>query len=246
MMRLVFLSIVLGVALVLSSADAVRAQDGIPGVPRIGVPFALRHEKVGPPEKIPASRISVSDCHVLYHDSDMPFTMDQSFATLVRAPGSTIYFAHMSIVDNHPDYVLHYGPPSDPFQTRVVPLPSVGWTVLNGTPDPWNIWITNTYRVDANSFIGFCHLESDEEDPGLRKYELGIAYSTDWLTWKLVGKILSAQNEPMGKNVGGVPYIVKDGYFYVYYNDFDGPPGRRRRRPGQCESQAPCCGACPN
>jgi hypothetical protein len=159
--------------------------------------------------------VNVGSAQLLYSDAQMPFIMDQSFATLKRS-ASVTNFAHFVGTPGNGtgNYNLFYGPSNNPFQTF-----EAGFTLdKNGKiPAAWRVWMPNTYKVDNSNHIAFCHLETDTYNPSNCEYSIGIAYSSDWVHWKFVGVILVPQNPKY--NVGGVPYIVKDGYFYIYYND---------------------------
>ncbi len=101
-----------------------------------------------------------------------------------------------------------------------------------------SIYVPNSSR--PNELIGFVHLE-DFNNPGhienvnhFNRYRIGIAYSKDGgRQWRYCGHILNTfkthlqegnGNKPIfGKgldNIGGTPYVIKDGYFYIYFSEY--------------------------
>jgi hypothetical protein len=84
-----------------------------------------------------------------------------------------------------------------------------------------NWWISNMYRTSDNALLAFCHIEqADVNTSGW--WALGLAYSTDnGNSFKMLGKIVGQQVKDTGNNTNiyGVPYIIKDGYFYIYYGE---------------------------
>jgi len=68
--------------------------------------------------------------------------------------------------------------------------------------------------------VGAFYCGSYNTKPAVRYY-IGLAYSTNGGTsWKYLGNIIAPKaNGGAGTNIGGVPYLVKDGYFYVYFNE---------------------------
>ncbi|MFC3799449.1 hypothetical protein [Cohnella sp. GCM10012308] len=160
--------------------------------------------------------INVGSPNLLYADAQMPITMDASFATL-RESASAMHFYHA-------EFLQHLkGPLDAPFQTYV----SAGGSNLidkNGFGagySAYKIWIMNMYEIAPGELLGFTHNEawSTPQPTGLpTNFSLGIVYSTDGgATWEYCGEIVRPKNT--GVNIGGVPYIVRNGEFYVYFND---------------------------
>jgi hypothetical protein len=82
-------------------------------------------------------------------------------------------------------------------------------------------WLTNFYRHTDGSLLGFIHVESSGTSH--KKFRLGLAYSTnDGDSWVYLGHVIGQQGDPDDLNITGTPYIIKDGYFYVYYRDAAG------------------------
>ena len=81
----------------------------------------------------------------------------------------------------------------------------------------------NTYQT-GDGLLAFTHIEipgapiNGTYNPG--KGRIGLAWSTDMGShFTYLGNIIVPHGDPVSTNVEGVPYIVKDGYFYVYYTD---------------------------
>lgn len=92
--------------------------------------------------------------------------------------------------------------------------------------DVKELWFVNLYQPQPNSggLLAFIH-EEQAGDSGtssnpVGKSRIGLAWSSDnGNTWRYLGRIISPYGDPLPLNIQGAPYIVKDGYFYVYYVD---------------------------
>src|SRR5262249_9056090 len=92
-------------------------------------------------------------------------------------------------------------------------------------------WLTNIYQVPGTGrVLGFIHVEHKADDgingrsqsPG----RMALAYSADYGdTWKYLGNIIVPDRDPLGTWVGGSPYVIRNGYFYLYYNEAAYQPG---------------------
>ena len=84
-------------------------------------------------------------------------------------------------------------------------------------------WISNIYEVDENELLAFCHLEYCDTNG---HWAIGLAYSQDGgYTFAKLGKIIIpyTQEATLGDgNITGVPFIIRDGYFYIYYREKGG------------------------
>lgn len=90
-------------------------------------------------------------------------------------------------------------------------------------------WISNMYKAPNGNLLAFTHIENADVTT-IGWWALGLAYSTDGgNTFTKLGKIVSQyapdRQSPGHQNIFGVPYIIKDGYFYIYYGDFGPTPG---------------------
>jgi hypothetical protein len=123
------------------------------------------------------------------------------------------------------DQYKYNGPLDDPLETTVFHK-----TASQFYSDPhslgWNWWVMNVYEIDDDEQLAFCHLESASGGP--RYWRLGLAYSDDGgSTFTRLGFIVSQDVESLhddgeGGNIQGVPWFIKDGYFYVFYADWNG------------------------
>lgn len=88
-----------------------------------------------------------------------------------------------------------------------------------------SLWITNTYQT-ASGILAFLHQETVDGSgrPGSTgKTRIGLAWSDNGgETFNYLGPIISAFGDPDPHNVQGGMYIVRNGYFYLYYHDVRG------------------------
>lgn len=80
------------------------------------------------------------------------------------------------------------------------------------------------YQIQGAELLGIVHEENvGTFTPGVGLTRIGLAWSNDsGNTWKYLGRIVSRNNDVSGDNIQGAPYIVKDGYLYVYFHDYPG------------------------
>jgi hypothetical protein len=104
------------------------------------------------------------------------------------------------------------------------PLQSVTWEKsrsqaftnvgsIDGEP-----WIINVYK-HADGVLAFLHIEHAGSG---NKGRIALGWSSDnGNTFRWLGNIISAYGDPVMSNgfMEGCPYLVKDGYLYVYYRD---------------------------
>src|SRR6185369_6927400 len=97
-----------------------------------------------------------------------------------------------------------------------------------GLTDVVNLWFVDTYWPSpgvTSEVLAFVHEENVDNSGGVSgnlqgKTRIGLAWSNDGGdTWKYLGRIISAFGDPQPFNIQGAPYLVKDGYFQVYYYD---------------------------
>jgi hypothetical protein len=93
------------------------------------------------------------------------------------------------------------------------------------TDEEW--WVINTYQASNGRLLAFCHIENSPTTTG--GWGLGLAYSTDGgTTFSKLGKIVTETPTAPGANINGIPYVVRDGYFYVYYVESNNQPAVAR------------------
>lgn len=90
------------------------------------------------------------------------------------------------------------------------------------------IWLMGIYKIGENELLGFTHNESCYEvdkpcNNETKYFSLGVGYSNNnGKSWQYCGDIIRTPR--YGKegdaNIKGVPYILKDDYFYIYFWEF--------------------------
>ena len=112
------------------------------------------------------------------------------------------------------------GPLNDPCQT-IVYKDIDPFTNPNNIDGRW--WLSNMYVTAEGGLLAFCHMEWCTQD-GF--WALGLAYSADdGASFTKLGKIITTkiqEPDPNNGNITGVPYFIKDNYFYIYYRENPG------------------------
>lgn len=90
-------------------------------------------------------------------------------------------------------------------------------TQSNGT-----YWITNIYQ-HKKGLLAFIHVEHNrivDAQYHTGHGRIGLAWSSDFgNNFTYLGNIIIPHNDPDDFNAQGVPYLIIDGYFYIYYTD---------------------------
>jgi hypothetical protein len=164
-------------------------------------------------------RLSISPIKILYNDSQLPFTMDGSWATLNNRNGTTTFFE--TDMGKFPFYYRYSGSIDNPLNVPLTPF-IIDYNGYNNTW-PNGCWIQNIYKHADGILVGFVHREDlypkNKNLHGNSFYYIGLASSEDnGLHWKYLGDILGTMGN---RNIGGVPYLVVNGYFYVYFNEWN-------------------------
>jgi hypothetical protein len=138
--------------------------------------------------------------------------LDASLATVPQ--GSTMDFYHSAA-----DEIQKFNGTLDhPAQSSIYHGPG-HFTNPHNLPGEW--WIPNIYRTSTGGLLAFAHIE--KADPATTGWwAIGLAYSTDQgNTFTKLGYIVTHEVHDTGPNIniGGVPYVIKDGYFYIYYDE---------------------------
>jgi hypothetical protein len=96
------------------------------------------------------------------------------------------------------------------------------------SPGQGHVWFSNIYRHSDGSYLAFLHVENAVRPGGSPDgMRIAIAHSTNPTTnWRYLGHIIIPNGDPPqypagNFNIFGVPYLVKDGWFYVYYTDWN-------------------------
>jgi len=168
------------------------------------------------------NRIHISEPELYKTDAQLgAFTLDATFVPLKNEDGTFSFFN--TSFSEKPNYHRFVGTPEDIFQgDRLYHMDYNGYS----NAECAGVWIMSAYQYPDGMLAGFCHRELlHNTDPAFgNNFFIGIAVSYDGGNcWKYLGDIASnALNGGQIKaNMGGVPLLVKDGYFYIYFNDFD-------------------------
>ncbi len=96
--------------------------------------------------------------------------------------------------------------------------------IKTNEPDA-NYWIMNVYEA-KEGILSFIHMENYGGTGGsgqVGKTRIGLGWSTDGGdTYTFLGVIIIPYSDPVNHNVQGIPYFVKDGWFYIFYHDSNG------------------------
>jgi hypothetical protein len=101
-------------------------------------------------------------------------------------------------------------------------------------------WITNIYQEpDGGGVLGFIHVEREPKGRYVGKARVALGWSSDYGdTWKYLGYIIEPERDPDSIVMPGSPYIIKDGYFYVYSTETCATPDGEKQR-GTSVARAP-------
>ena len=174
-----------------------------------------------------ATNVQIGDATLLYTDAQMPWAMDCPMASLNNSNGTTTFF---ETANNH--YYRYTGTAANPLQTQ---LSDFTWN-MNGYSG--KNWLMNLYQVSGGTLLGFVHREDQRGGQvngpdglyysGGSYYYQGLAESTNGgASWNYLGDVLQPQGNGttvnlQNSNVAGMPYLINNGYFYVYYDEHTG------------------------
>jgi len=167
-------------------------------------------------------RIHIGEAELVKTDAQLgEFTLDGSFVPLRQNDG-TWHFLHTSFSEK-PNYHRFVGTAEDIIQGDLLyDMDYNGYCCAEGS----GVWIMSAYKYEDGFLVGFCHRELlHHTDPTFGNcFFIGLAVSHDGGgSWKYIGDIVSnvLNGGAIKANMGGVPLLVKDGYFHVYFNDAD-------------------------
>lgn len=167
-------------------------------------------------------RIHIGEAELVKTDAQLgEFTLDGSFVPLRQNDG-TWHFLHTSFSEK-PNYHRFVGTAEDIIQCDLLyDMDYNGYCCAEGS----GVWIMSAYKYEDGFLVGFCHRELlHHTDPAFGNcFFIGLAVSHDGgCSWKYIGDIVSnvLNGGAIKANMGGVPLLVKDGYFHVYFNDAD-------------------------
>lgn len=168
------------------------------------------------------NRIHIGKAELLKSDGELDFTFDAPMSPIKEDDGRYSFIT----VDLGADKYFHrfVGTADSPLDIH-----EYFEFDYNGHAEFWpcGIWIMSVYKYEDGTLVGFCHREIiHKTDPHFpMTYYMGLAVSHDnGKSWKYVGDFASnAANYHVDfhANMGGCPLLVRDGYFYVFFNDFD-------------------------
>src|SRR3989344_893043 len=177
--------------------------------------------------------ISVSPPVVVVNHQEINTTTPpwSSAAAIVDGPlqtitnGSTRYWFN----SNDINMAKFSGTLDKPFETPLWNKPTdqvfVGSQPIPSNPDGTvpGYWIVSTYQESAG-ILAFIHVEHpnltrDVYDTG--RTRIGLAWSADnGEHFAYLGDAIIPNTDPeAGFNIVGAPYLIKDGYFYIYFKD---------------------------
>lgn len=167
-------------------------------------------------------RIHISEPELYKTDAQLgDYTLDGVYVPL-RNPDGTFRFINTSYSEK-PYFHKFIGTPEDILQkSEEYEMDYNGYCSAEGS----GVWIMSAYKYDDGMLVGFCHRELlHPTDPAFGNcFFIGLAVSHDGGdSWKYIGDIVSnvLNGGPIKANMGGVPLLIKDGYFYIYFNDAD-------------------------
>lgn len=173
-------------------------------------------------------RIIIGELEQLRSDDELDFTFDGSFVPLKNDEGG---FDFLNVDLGAKNYFNRFvGTLEDPLKKH-----EYFELDYNGHAEFWpcGIWIMSAYKFDDGMVLAVCHREIvHKTDPHFPlTYYTGLAVSHDGgKKWKYIGDVVANQSNYQGDfhaNMGGCPLLVRDGYIYFYFNDFDEKRVRR-------------------
>lgn len=168
------------------------------------------------------NRIHISPPELVKSDAELgAYTLDATFVP-IRNEDGTFCFINTSLSEK-PYFHRFLGTPEDIFQQDLYYEMDYNGYCCD---EPSGVWIMSAYKYDDGMLVGFCHRELiNRTDPAFGNcFFIGLAVSYDGgKCWKYMGDIVSnvLNGGSVMANMGGVPLLVKDGCFYVYFNDAD-------------------------
>ncbi|WP_285725627.1 hypothetical protein [Psychromicrobium xiongbiense] len=165
--------------------------------------------------------IDVGRKQLLYSDSRLDQTIDSSFVTTKGSNGQV----NTTLVKNSVELEHYSGPDDAPLATKTADAPNqTDWLDMTNVDTVnyrfFHVWVQNVYQVSATEQLAFTHNEANHYYEGsvTPDFSIGLAYSSNnGQSWKFLGTIGMPGNPKL--NIGGVPYVMVNGNFYVYFND---------------------------
>lgn len=197
-----------------------------------------------------AQELKLGDVELIYTEDEIPIRYDGSLSTL-RRDGEMYYFHSFGcrLEPGHhrrSRHSWHKGPPEDPLKIHVGSKTEEQFWDYNGHYQDLaeeGIWILGMYECPNGDLLSITHAELVDADPSetsrgrIQRFALGLGDSTDrGSTWTYCGEIVRPADDR--QNIGGGPYVIHDGYIYVYFNDRMPAERGVRRVQLQCVARA--------
>jgi hypothetical protein len=127
------------------------------------------------------------------------------------------------------DQVVSAGNTDEPLSKIIGVEPQRSFFNYDNTLFSGNFWVVNTYQANTG-ILAFIHVENAEGsekhlDGGhtTGKTRIGIAWSSDeGRSFRYLGHIIVPFGDTDSFNIQGLPYLVKEGFFYIYFHDSTG------------------------
>lgn len=129
---------------------------------------------------------------------------------------------------NYLSTTKYQGSIDHPFQTQISQKPTEEMflgsqaPLLNPDGSRPGYWIVNTY-TESDGILTIVHKEYPRVSNGEYKTgstRIGLAWSKDSGNhFKYIGDILKPNTDPDNWNIEGAPFLIKEGYMYIYYKD---------------------------
>ncbi|MBQ4625106.1 MAG: hypothetical protein IJB51_11260 [Clostridia bacterium] len=166
-------------------------------------------------------RIHIGEPELVRADADFDYTLDAQFVP-IKNPDGSWKFLNTSLCEK-PYFHKFIGDAENIYQkSELYEMDN------NGFLDLWpaGVWVMSAYKFEDGLMAGFCHREMvSRTDPNFGNcFFMGLAVSQDnGESWKYLGDVCSnvLNGGSFMANMGGCPLLVRDGYFYIYFNDAD-------------------------
>lgn len=193
---------------------------------------------------VPAQQaIAVSGVRLMY--ATMPWPCDAVSATLKKDPANLWTFLsswdrtykYLGTLENpwRDKVVIKHAYYYDEFSDYAIQhsaeyVYDYGTSRYQGIKDgggPVSLYLKNVHTIGPKELLGFLHVEylfQDGSNPYPSYYSIALCHSTNnGDHWTFCGDIIRTNNTHSdGRcNIGGAAYILKDGYYYVYFNEVD-------------------------
>lgn len=231
-----------------------RRKSGLPSIKKTkkttGCAFVLLLVELLLAMSVSARQLKLGELKLIYTEDEIPIRYDGSVSTLRQNDGMYFFHSFGCRLETRPErrsrHSRHKGPPDDPFKCHVGSKTDKALWDYNGHYQDQiekGIWILGMYECPNGDLLAITHAElnhapKDKKNRRIyQRFALGLGYSTDrGVSWTYCGEIVRPADDR--HNVGGGAYIIRDGYFYVYFNDIVRADAGARPRRIQCVARA--------